>query len=115
MLPYFAAAGHNLYAKSAHVYLQMMVKLEDEHPDVYQSFKMGHHAVRRSDRFWAGLSSDLVIEQVLMRRIKTSGESTRGRGMSEIQRLVWLLSLPSCAEVNYAIQELTGTRFESSE
>ena len=30
----------------------------------------GYHAVRRSDRFWSGLWSDLVIEQNLMRFIK---------------------------------------------
>ena len=32
--------------------------------------------VRRSDRLWAGLSTDLVIEQVLMRSMKTSGGLT---------------------------------------
>jgi len=31
MLPYFAAAGHNLYTKSAHVYISMMQKLQEEH------------------------------------------------------------------------------------
>ena len=65
MLPYFAAAGHNHYAKSAHVYLQMMQDLQKTQPAVYNSFIMdGLHVVRRSDRFWAGLSSDLIIEQV---------------------------------------------------
>ena len=41
--------------------------------------------------YWAGLSTDLVIEQVLMRSIKSTGGLTRGRGMAEIQRLLWLL------------------------
>ncbi len=39
MLPYFAASGHNLYNKSAYVYLQNMICLEDDHPDVYTSFQ----------------------------------------------------------------------------
>ena len=56
--------------------------------------------IRRSNRPWAGLSSDLVIEQVLMRSLKTSGGLTRGRGMTENQHLLWLLSEPACAEVN---------------
>ena len=64
--------------------------------------------VRRSDRLWAGLSVDLAIEQVLMRSMKTSGGLTRGRGMTEQKRLTWLLSMPACAEVNLAMQELTG-------
>ena len=45
--------------------------------------KKGFHVIRRSDRFWAGLSSDLVIEQVLMRSVKSSGGLTHGRGMAE--------------------------------
>ena len=104
MLPFFAAAGQNLYTKSAHIYLQTMRALKDDHPDVYEKFQEGHHVVRRTDRYWAGLSTDLTIEQVLMRSIKTSGGLTRGRGMGEMQRLVWLLSIPACADVNNAIK-----------
>ena len=62
MLPFLAACGHNHYTKSAWIYLQRMSNLHNEHPDVYQHFR-GLHAVR-SGRHWAGLSSDLIIEQV---------------------------------------------------
>ena len=31
------------------------------------------HVARRSDRAWTGLSTDLMIELVLMRSLKTSG------------------------------------------
>ncbi len=71
--------------------------------------------VRRSDRFWAGLSADLIIELVLMRSMKTSGGLTRGRGMTEQQRLVWVLSMPVCAEFNKAMQELTGVNYNTGE
>ena len=67
MLPYLAAAGHNLYTKSVRLYLQSMSSLETDHPDVYRQFEAGFHVVRRSNRLWAGLSTDLVIEQVLMK------------------------------------------------
>ena len=67
-----------------------MSKLATTHPNVYQ-FLAGYHVVRRSDRLWSGLSTDLIIEQVLMRRLKTSGGMTRGREMTEQQRAVWLL------------------------
>ena len=33
-------------------------------------------------RTWAGLSTDLMIEQVMMRSLKASGGITRGRGMT---------------------------------
>ena len=62
MLPYFAAAGHNLYAKSAYVYLQTMTMLPETHPDVHQKFEEGYHVVRRIDRYWGGLFTDLIIK-----------------------------------------------------
>lgn len=41
------------------------------------------HVVRKSDRYWASLSTDLVIEQVLMRSLKNTGGLTRGSGLTE--------------------------------
>ena len=93
----------------------MVNDLKNEHPDVYQRFSQGFHVIRRSDRLWAGLSADLIIEQVLMRCLKTNGGLTRGRGMTEHQRLLWLLSRPACAEVNQAMQELTGVNYNTGE
>ena len=80
MLPYLFASGHNLYVKCERLYLQSMRNLRDDHPAVYRDFVSGFHVVRRSDRLWAGLSTDLVNEQVLMRSLKTSGGLTRARG-----------------------------------
>ena len=79
MLPYFAAAGHNLYTKSAHIYLQQMQELHLPNPEVNASFTHGFHVIRRSDRFWAGLPTDLAIEQVLMRSIKATGGRSYAR------------------------------------
>ena len=92
-----------------------MKKLQKDESPVYTPFKNGFHVIRRSDRFWAGLSSDLVIESVLMRSLKATGGLTRGRGMSETQRLVWLLSMPITAEVNNAMQQLTEVDYTTSE
>ena len=111
MLPYLAASGNNLNVKCTKLYLQSMTDLLTDHPDVYRDFLSGLHVTRRSDRFWAGLSIDLVIEQVLMRSLKTSGGLTRGRGLTEQQRLIWLLSMSVCAEANHIMQDLTGVQF----
>ena len=92
-----------------------MMALKDTHLKVYQDYQEGHHVFRRSDRYWAGLSQDLVIEQVLMSSLKTSGGLTRGTGFGERQRLVWLLSMPACAEINSAMQTLSGVTFTTSE
>ncbi|CAG2207340.1 unnamed protein product [Mytilus edulis] len=113
MLPFLAASGHNLYTKTAYVYLMTMQSLDEDHPDVYASFINGNHVIRRSNRYWAGISSDLFIEQVLMRSVKTAGELTRGRGMTESQRSLWLMSMPACAEINQAMQDLSGVGYFS--
>ena len=92
-----------------------MTRLEDTHPDVHRQFTQGIHVVTRSDRFWTGLSPDRVIEQVLMRSLKTTGGLTKGSGMTETQRLVWRLLRPACADVNSAMQQLTSVTYETSE
>ena len=62
----FAATGHVNYAKSTRLYLQIMLNLSTSHPWLYEHFRKGFHAIRWNDRFWAGLWSDLVIEQFMM-------------------------------------------------
>ena len=115
MLPNFAAAGHHLYTKSAYMYLQSMYKLETTNPNVYRKFLDGFHVIHQSDRLWSGLSSDLIIEQVLIRSLKTIGGMTRGRGMTELQRAVWLLSTPACVDINDSMQQFTGIVYETNE
>ena len=46
----------------------------------------GYHSVRRSDRYWAGLWLDLIIEQAMMRSIKSRGGLTRGRSFTKSTR-----------------------------
>ena len=73
MLPYYAAAGHNNYMKSTYIYLQNMFDLNNSHPNIDKLFRSGFHVIRRSDRYWVGLSADLVIEQEFMRNMKAAG------------------------------------------
>ncbi|ELT93782.1 hypothetical protein CAPTEDRAFT_190961 [Capitella teleta] len=77
MLPCLASSGHNLYTKSLHLYLQKMATLEEEHPCIYDQFMNGLHVVRRSERSWCGISTDLAIEQCLMRAMKSQANNTR--------------------------------------
>ena len=50
-----------------------------------------------------------------MPSLKTSGGLTRGQGLTEQQQAIWTLSMPICAEVNMAMQELTGVLKATSE
>lgn len=79
MLPFLAASGHNNYTKSRWLYLQQMINLNETYPTVYDLFCQGHHVVRRNDSFWAGVSTDLAIEQVLMKSLKVARVSLVAR------------------------------------
>ena len=89
--------------------------IQVEHADVYNKFEEGYHVVRRSDRLWTGLSVELIIKQILMGSMKTRGDLTSGRGMTEHQHITWLLSMPACAEVNSTMQELTRVNYNTGE
>ena len=92
-----------------------MLNLETTHPDIYELFEKDYHTIRCSDRLWAGLPPDLVIKQVLMRSIKTVSELTGGRGINDLQRAIRLLSMPTVAEVNRAMQEFTEVTYATSD
>ena len=88
----------------------MMLCLEEDRPWLYKQYKEhGYHCVRRSDKYWAGLWTDLVIEQTMMRSIKSIGGLTRGRGMDEALRTVWVSTLHACGEVEQTMRTLTNT------
>ena len=50
-------------SKNARLHLQNMLELEINYSWVYKNFtEHVCHRVRRSDKYWAGLWSDLIIE-----------------------------------------------------
>ena len=107
MLNLFAATGHLHYAKSARMYLQQMLDLPFKYPNLHRQFvEHSYFTIRRSDRLWAGLWSDLVIEQVMMRSIKGRGSLTRGRDFSESTRLQWVLTAHECGAINEAMTSI---------
>ncbi len=50
-----------------------------------------------------------------MRRIKTDGGLTKGKGMTEKKCLVWVLSMPVCASVNETMHRFSGVSYETSD
>ena len=76
---------------------------------------LGFHVVRRTEgRVWAGLSPDLVIEQTLMRSLKSAGGLKRGTGFKVVQCNAYLFSPAACAEISAAVQKLTGKLYYST-
>ena len=92
-----------------------MHALEDENPDVHQKFQSRFHVLRRSNQYWAGIGADLVIEQTLMRSLKSQRGLTRGSGMSDNQRTIWTMSSTVSSAYKLAMQELTANSYTTSE
>ena len=89
-----------------------MLELPNTHPTLQRIFQNRFLTIRRSDKFWAGLSSGLAIEKTLMRSVKTSFVFTKGRGIDELQHSIWLLSTSVTSEMNQAMQEFIGVKYE---
>lgn len=112
MLPFFHAAGHFAYAKAAHLYVQQMEDLEGP---MAEAMAGGLFTCRRTQKFWACVWLDLVIEQDVMRPLKVQGGLTRGRGLTESVISQWVAAMPSKLQITAAMEELTGVRRESSD
>ena len=89
MLNLFAATGHIHYAKSGRFYLQQMLELETKYPLVCAKFiHQRYHAIRHTDKYWNGLLTDLINEQVLIRSLKSCRSLTWTRGIAECRRTI---------------------------
>ena len=114
-LKLFAATGHFNYAKSARMYLQQMLKRPEKHPEVHTMLKEnGYNLVRRSGKYWAGLWSDLIVEQVMMRSVKSRRGLTRGRDFTESTRHQWVHVAHQCAAIHEAMTSLTRSTLVNS-
>ena len=84
--PFSPASGHNNYGKSVPIFMDDTLSLEDTNIDAWNCFNDGFFFVRRSDKYWAALPPDLVIEQVLMASLKNCRTGlTHGRGTDELR------------------------------
>lgn len=110
MLPFYVSVAHHLYAKLVYLYLQSIEELQNTNPRIHDLFSNGYHVIRRTDKYCAGLSPDLDIEQELTRTLKTT--RTWGRGIKELQRAKYFLSTPSCAAIKSAFGTLTGVYYQ---
>ena len=59
MLNLFAATGHKNYAKTYRLYLQSAISLEKDHPHIFKQFLLGNHTIRRTEKNWCGIWTDL--------------------------------------------------------
>lgn len=117
MLPYFHAAGHLPYAKSAHLYVQQMLNLQKTmKKDEFDKFvNKSCFTVRRSNHFFTGNWTDMTIEQTLMRTSKSIGGLTHGRGLSERTLTKFIACSPGYLNISEAFEEFCGCSIMFSE
>jgi len=117
MIPFFHAAGHLAYAKSARLYLQQIRKLEHMTSETeYNLFTTkGFFTTRRSDHFWSGNFTDQIIEQNLMRLLKSCGGMTHGRGITPSSLTKWIHALPKCVPICQSLENFANVHSETSE
>lgn len=115
MLPYFHASGHFAYAKSAQVYLQDMVQLESQMDDeeYYKFTSEGFFTIRRTDKAWSGIWSDMTIEQTLNRFFGTDLKHGRGVTPSVVTR--YLLAMPTAFNIMNCLEEYCNLSSYTSE
>jgi len=85
----------------------------ETHLELHHYFMKGYHVI--SDIYWAGLSTDLVFEQMLMKSLKSVGGLTRGRGMNYVQRGICIRSRPATSDINESMQMFCGTMYTTRE
>lgn len=116
MLPYFHASGHLPYAKSAHSYLQYMLQLEEViDPSVYRRFTEGFFTVRHSDKLSCGISTDMTIEQSMMKSMKTDGGISRGRSTKESVISKWVYGMHAMNTVCDELEFLANVRMDTTD
>jgi hypothetical protein len=114
MLGLFASTSHVLreISKTVSTNYESVIRISS---GIVFTVYSGMHTIRRSDRYWAGLSCDLVIEQTLMKSVKSRAGLTHGRGVHETVRSVWLKTMSECARVNSAMSQLVALHHSTSE
>lgn len=67
MLPYFHADGCLPYAKSANLYPQNMIRLEETvDGQTFRNFKNGFFTPKQTEEFNSGTWTDMIIKQDLI-------------------------------------------------
>ena len=80
MVTTFPATFLFQYVKAITLFLQDMAALEVTNAKVYQYFLKGHPVIRETYSQYSGQATDITIERVLLRLVKSIGGFSYGRG-----------------------------------
>ncbi|GBM62026.1 hypothetical protein AVEN_220953-1 [Araneus ventricosus] len=110
MLPYFHASGLML---NLPIYICNMLHLENLiDPSVCRRFIQVFFTVRRSAKFSCGTSTDVIIEQSLMKSMQTDGGISRGRSTQESVISKWVYSMHATNTVCEGLEDLANVKMD---
>lgn len=114
-IPFFHAAGHFNYAKSARLYVQDMKNLETT-MDVHEYHKFtdgGFFTSRRTNAYYSGIFSDQTIEQTLMRSMSVEGGPFK-RGATSSVVFKWIKGIIFTKDMIEDLEQFCNVEFSKS-
>ena len=107
MVPYFFTHDRQNYARWLPVYLADMGQLEQKHPEVYQWFIKGEHAISRSSQPFAKVWTDMALEQSINLDSKSKGGIV-GISLKADALQRWFLTSHERAAITTAVKQMCG-------
>ncbi|GBM73691.1 hypothetical protein AVEN_168832-1 [Araneus ventricosus] len=82
-------------------------------PSVFRRFIQGFFNVRHSAKFSCGTSTDMIIEQSLMKSMQTDGGISRGRSTQESVISKWVYSMHGTNTVCEGLEDLANVKMDT--
>ncbi|CAG9782212.1 unnamed protein product [Diatraea saccharalis] len=99
---------------NGHAYARSMIKLEETMDEqTFENFKNGFFTVKRTEKFNSGTWPDMVIEQSLMKSMKTEGGVSRGRSTQKSVLCKWVYGMYATNTICEEIERFCKISFDS--
>ncbi|GBM38242.1 hypothetical protein AVEN_47338-1 [Araneus ventricosus] len=96
--------------------LKTLIDSSNERNDcVFRRFIQGFFTARRSAKFSCGTSTDMVIEQSLMKSMKTDGGIARGRSTQESVISKWVYSKHATNTACEGLEDLANVKMDTTD
>lgn len=105
------------YMRNVPIYMfKICKKLQANMPSAqFNDFTIiGYCIIRKSNKYWKGIWSDLCIESTLMRLMKSIRGLTHGRGVTSSVLQRWVLGMPVMLSICQSLENYTNILSESS-
>ncbi|KAJ8889647.1 hypothetical protein PR048_009147 [Dryococelus australis] len=76
--------------------------------ELEQFVMKSYFTIKRTDKFWSGTWTDMIIEQYLICSMKSTGGLTHGRGLSSPTLSKWIKAIPAIVKVVDSLEKVAG-------